>query len=196
MSITIEHAEHVTLQIGNLQDPQARQLVEKIMPSFKLQDEAAVPRPGEIWPGQGGIYVGTVPAMLGAPARHLIAGKHETKLPWGGYDHETSGASSHVDGPANTKALLADSEKHPAAAWCENYQDDGHHDFHLPSRFDLLIAFLTAPQVFEKEGWYWSSTQASRRYAFVQAFASGNSGWSGKDVEFRVRAFRWIHFNP
>jgi hypothetical protein len=150
---------------------------------------------GQVWPGQGGIYVATVPAMLGLPARHLIASSEETKLRFGPTSRDIAGAKSHGDGIANTLALLADAEKHPAARWCADYRADGHSDFHLPSRFDLLMAFLQAREAFNEDGWYWSSTQFSRASAFVQGFAYGLSGWDGKDDEHRVRAFRWIHLD-
>jgi hypothetical protein len=156
---------------------------------------------GEYWPGQGGILVATVPAMLGMPARHLIAHTDETSLEWGGYNRETTGAGSHVDGSANTEALIADDSEHPAAVWCAGHEADGHKDFFLPSRFDMLMAYLALAQLgtkgpFNPEGWYWTSTQASRSYGFVQAFAYGDSYWDGKDNEFRVRAFRQVLLNP
>lgn len=150
------------------------------------------PAPGEHWPGQGGIYICTLPAMLGLPARHLVASTAEVELEWGGYDHDTPGAASHTDGPANTRALLADNKEHPAATWAAAYTADGHKDFHLPARFDLLMAYLHAPQVFEKQGWYWSSTQTSRYCAFVQVFEFGDSHASHKGCSYRVRAVRWI----
>ncbi len=150
------------------------------------------PAPGEHWPGQGGIYICTLPAILGLPARHLVASTEEAQLEWGGYDHDTPGAASHTDGPANTRALLADSKEHPAAAWAAAYTADGHKDFHLPARFDLLMAYLHAKQVFEKQGWYWSSTQGARYTAFVQDFKFGTSLWNSKSSSHRVRAVRWI----
>ncbi|MDQ1260606.1 MAG: hypothetical protein QG643_2432 [Pseudomonadota bacterium] len=146
---------------------------------------------GTYWAGQGGIYVGTAPAFLGMPQRHLIASQAEKRLTFGPYDHDAA-ATSHVDGPANTRALLAEGAKHPAAQWAAAHTADGHNDFHLPSRMDLLFAYLQAPKVFDQESWYWSSTQVSRNGAFAQHFANGSSGWYGKDGELRVRAFRWI----
>ena len=34
------------------------------------------PAPGQPWPGQGGIYICTLPAQFGLPARHWGAGTH------------------------------------------------------------------------------------------------------------------------
>jgi hypothetical protein len=148
------------------------------------------PALGEVWPGQGGIRVATIPAMLGMPARHVIASSEEISLKFGPYV-EVPGASSHVDGRANTGALFDHDDDHPAAQWAHEYTADGHTDFFLPARFDLLMAHLQAPQAF-KDGWHWTSTQGDRSSAFAQHFTSGYSGWNGKDFEFRVRAVRTI----
>lgn len=157
---------------------------------------AQPPAHGEYWEGQGGYYVCTLPALLGLPERHLIVGKEEAKRTFGP-QQEFSGCASHIDGPANTKALLAHGD-HPAAQWAAAYTADGHSDFHLPAKLDLVMAHICAPQLFNKDGWYWSSTQLSRNSAFVQGFENGYSLWVDKDYEHRVRAVRRIqlyHFN-
>lgn len=152
------------------------------------------PAPGTAWPGQGGIYLCTLPAQFGLPARHLIAATREHEdLAWGGYDHDSTGATSQTDGRVNTLALLADGKDHPAAKWASEYAEDGHTDFFLPSRFDLFMAWLSAPQVFSKSGWYWSSSQYSRLHAFIQDFEYGLAIHHGKDYEYRVRPVRTIH---
>ena len=118
------------------------------------------PAPGQPWPGQGGIYIGTLPAQFGLPARHLVVGTNEAEdLKWGPYDKEATGATSQTDGRANTAALVAASDNHPAAEWAAKYTEDGHADFYLPSRIELLMCYLHAPQVFKTSGWYWSSSQ-------------------------------------
>lgn len=154
------------------------------------------PAPGERWAGQGGFYGGTWPAMAGLPARHLVFSEDEREaMKFGGYGEDMTGATSRSDGRSNTAALLASKDLHPAAEWCAAHRAEGHADFHLPSQADLFMAMLCAPHRFEKSGWYWSSTQISRHSAFVQDFEYGGSNWYGKDLEFRVRAVRWIHFN-
>jgi hypothetical protein len=151
---------------------------------------AQPPAHGEYWEGQGGYYVCTLPALLGLPERHLIVGKEEAKRTFSP-QQEFSGCASHIDGPANTKALLAHGD-HPAAQWAAAYTADGHQDFHLPAKLDLVMAHICAPQLFDKEGYYWTSTQSSRSNAFVQDFENGLSHWDYKVHERRVRAFRWI----
>lgn len=149
---------------------------------------------GAHWPGQGGHYVCTLPAQFGLPERHLIvAADEKTEITWGAYGEEAPGAASQVDGRSNTLALAANGDKHPAAAWASTHEADGHKDFHLPSRFELLMCWLSAPQLFDKSGWYWSSSQYSRCYAWYQDFECGGSSHDGKDGELRARPVRWIH---
>ena len=165
-------------------------------PSISTTYTNTPPAHGEYWPGQGGRYICTVLASPGLPTRHLIASEAEAEdLAFGPY-LDVPGACCQLDGPGNTAALLATGQAHPAAAWAVAHTADGHADFHLPSRNDLLMAYIYAPKHFSKDDWYWSSTQGSRSYAFVQGFEGGSSDWSGKGSEHRVRAFRWIPLNP
>ncbi|MFC5524054.1 DUF1566 domain-containing protein [Polaromonas jejuensis] len=168
-----------------------RQAAEPAAPSSTLPP----PAHGDYWPGQGGRYICTLPELLGVPARHLIASEHEVESLEFGPSLDVPGARSQLDGPANTAALLATGQDHPAAKWADAYTADGHTDFYLPSRLDLVMAHICAPQLFQKSGWYWSSTQTSRDGAFVQDFEGGYSYWDLKDNEHRVRAFRWVHLS-
>jgi hypothetical protein len=152
---------------------------------------------GELWPGQGGYYAGILPAIGDRPAQHMIVSAQEAeRLTWGPYT-DIEGARSRHDGRANTAALVQDGGKDfaknfPAAWWCYDLQVGPLEDFHMPSQAELFLASLYAPQLFKKEGWYWSSTQGSRNDAFVQDFESGCSLWYDLDFGCRVRAFRWI----
>jgi hypothetical protein len=58
-----------------------------------------------------------------------------------------------------------------------------------------VMAHICAPQLFSKDGWYWTSTQYSSDSAFVQDFEYGYSYWDFKGYERRVRAFRWVHLS-
>lgn len=148
---------------------------------------------GAIWPGMGGHFIATLPALHGLPARHLIlATEEKDELTWGRRGEEVPGATSHHDGRANTQALLEHGD-HPAAIWAAAYQADGHNDFYLPSRFELLMCYLAAPQLFQQSGWYWSSTQVSRYNAWCQAFEYGLSNGLDKGDELRARPVRTIH---
>lgn len=155
-------------------------------------DALTPPAAGEYWTGQGGHYICTLPALMGVPARHLIAGAEEATHLTFGPDTAITGADSHIDGPANTAALLSSGEDHPAANYCKAYNADGHADFFLPAKLDLVMAHICAKSIFNTEGYYWTSTQFSRGDAFVQDFEYGYSVWDNKDNGRRVRAFRWI----
>lgn len=151
------------------------------------------PAAGEIWLGQGGRFICTIAASDGLPARHLIFGTSEAEnIAFGPY-LDVPGARSFLDGRANTAELLASGSEHPAAAWAAAYTADGHTDFHLPSRVDLVLAHAHAKEHFSEDDWYWSSTQGSRNSAFVQGFEFGSSDWVGKGNGRRVRACRWVH---
>ncbi|EJL90448.1 hypothetical protein PMI15_00261 [Polaromonas sp. CF318] len=155
------------------------------------------PAHGEIWPGQGGRFICTMPALMGVPARHLVVSEGEAEdLQYGPYGLDVPGAKSQIDGPANTQALIDSGQNHPAAQWARAYTADGHSDFYLPTRLDLVMAHICASQLFNQQDYYWSSTQTSRTSAFVQYFEYGSSYWYCKDGEFRVRAFRWVLLTP
>ena len=161
--------------------------------SLQAEDLPGVPvNHGGIWPGMGGHFIATLPALHGLPPRHLIlATEEKDELAWGRRGEEVPGATSHHDGRANTQALLEHGD-HPAAAWAAAYQADGHNDFYLPSRFELLMCYLAAPQLFQQSGWYWSSSQYSRDSAWCQGFEYGGSHYGGKDAELRARPVRTI----
>lgn len=199
----LELTHPINLPINLVLTPQSKALLRTLMgetePSITApapaQPDATMgqpPAPGEYWSGQGGYYLCTLPALLGLPTRHLIAGADEKDDLTFGPTKEVPGAGSHVDGAANTTALLKSGDTHPAAHWARTYTADGHTDFFLPSHYDLFMAYLLAPKLFKTSGWYWSSTQGSRSSAFVQDFESGGSHWNSKDYEHRVRAFRAI----
>lgn len=158
----------------------------------QTQSTLIPPAMGDYWPGQGGRFICTLPALLGMPERHLIAGGGEAEDLTFGPEMDVPGANSQIDGAANTAALLASGKKHPAAKWASEYTADGHTDFFLPARLDLVMAYICAKQLFKTSGWYWTSTQDSRNSAFVQVFEDGSSLWVSKDGKRRVRAFRVI----
>ncbi|WP_114968516.1 DUF1566 domain-containing protein [Rhodoferax ferrireducens] len=165
-------------------------------PLVKPTDTPTPPAMGEYWPGQGGRYLCTLPALLGMPARHLIAGDGEAEDLKFGPSIDVPGATSQIDGAANTDALCACSESHPAAKWARAYRADGHTDFFLPAKLDLVMSHICAPQIFKTSSDYWTSTQGSRSSAFVQDFEDGYSGWYSKGSGHRVRAFRVIPLEP
>lgn len=204
----------ITIPINLELTPQSRALIDAIVnasPQAPSERTGTITPPaiGQYWPGQGGIYCGVLPAVGDQPAVHMVFSTEEAKLTWGPYGETVEGASSRSNGRGNTRAILLsvstgksnyceaqaeikNSSKYPAAKWAAEYTNDGHTDFHLPSQAELFMASLHAPQVFNKDGWYWSSTQISAFNAFVQDFEHGNSSWGDKVIECRVRAVRRI----
>lgn len=148
------------------------------------------PAVGEYWEGQGGIYVGAMPGLDGKRQYLLIASTEEgVGLQWGGYGNSVDGASSYHDGAANTKAILAAEDDHPAARWASEYSADGHTDFYLPAQRELSLCYAAIAEKFEK-AWHWSSTQYSAHYAWSQYFADGSQYGALKYGTGRARAVR------
>ncbi|WP_236225351.1 DUF1566 domain-containing protein [Pseudomonas pseudonitroreducens] len=151
-----------------------------------------IPPLGAYWHGEGGFNAGLVRSEGGGKDYYLIVAvgpEAETKAEWGGYEHKTEGADSASDGRANTRALLADSEDHPAAKWASEFTADGRTDFYLPARRELQIAEANTPELFSK-GYHWSSTQSSAYTAYSLGFELGWQYHYAKYYERLVRPVR------
>lgn len=149
----------------------------------------AIPAVGVYWPEQGGINGGWVAAHGDVPAHYLIWAKHDAgKHAWGGYEKE-SAATCKRDGLTNTKALLAEGG-HSAAEAAVKYTADGHNDFYLPAAAELYHGWLNVPAIFNKDRYYWSSSQRSADYAFYMTFAVGIQITNDKNGELSVRPVR------
>ncbi|SMG00364.1 DUF1566 domain-containing protein [Burkholderia singularis] len=178
------------------QEQAARAWLDKVLGATNnapTKEFGSVPRLGDYWEGQGGIYVGVMPTESGGFAHRIVSIDEAENLEYGGYDHTTADANSKLDGAANTRALVADSKSHPAAEWCAEYMKDGHSDFYLPAQRELSLAWATVAQIFGPY-WYWSSTQYSANYAWPQDFDVGYQGTADKGTKGRVRAFRRLSF--
>ena len=140
---------------------------------------------GQEWPGQGGIYAGdfrggdgTVYGLIVAPEQDIGRARW---APNGERD------LSDWDGLANTQSLRNDC---PAAKLASEYQRDGHTDFYLPARRELMLAAANVPEKFGKESWYWTSTPYAADYAWSVDFEYGTTPSTSRSNEFRVRPFR------
>jgi hypothetical protein len=130
------------------------------------QGQARAPAIGEIWPGQGGIYVGLSRGEEGQPDAHLIVhvAEAEDTLDWEG-----------------------------AKAWAAAITVDGLlTDFHLPTRSESALLYANVRDLMDKDGWYWTSTQYAgyESYAWYQSFGLGGQSSYRKSYEGRVRAVR------
>jgi len=152
---------------------------------------SGVPALGSYWPGQGGYNAGLVRGENGAPDYYLIVPilTEQLRAEWGGYSEECEGATSMSDGLANTRALLADTNEHPAAKLASEFTADGHSDFYLPARRELQVAEANVPELFEKT-YHWSSSHFSAYTAYLMDFEFGWLNGSGKDLERLVRPVR------
>ncbi|MDI2594998.1 DUF1566 domain-containing protein [Pseudomonas sp. 681] len=145
------------------------------------------PALGEVWPGQGGIYAGVMPARGDTAAYHLILGDELGRFEWGQYGDE-SPATSLIDGKANTLALIESGGDYPAAKAAVSHEADDHADFYLPAAAELYEIWLNLNG--KIEGWVWSSSQRSAYYAFGMYFVDGTQYYVVKINELRVRPVR------
>ena len=158
------------------------------------------PAIGETWSTQGGVYAGMMRGENGQPDYHLIVPTIDPhavveqaeieEIKWGGAGKEETVATSERDGLANTRALIASDNDHSAARWASNLELYGHRDWYLPARRELALCCATVPELFEKSGYYWSSSQGSANDAWVQGFAGGGQDVGHKDYALRARAVR------
>jgi len=176
-------------------DEAARILIEKLVHEPAGRSAAKLPRIGEFWPGQGGIYAGMMRGENGQPDYHLIVPTDPRasveSIEWGGYDHDELGAMSEFDGMTNTLALCRSEASHPAAEWAAELVIDGYDDFYLPARRELSLLYANVPELFEKV-WHWSSTQCSRDRAYEQRFGYGTQLSDDKPSRARARAVRRV----
>jgi len=156
------------------------------------------PKLGEFWTEQGGVYAGVMRGENNAPNYHLIVPTDTSAsikhVQWADNNAMQTGAHSFTDGLANTQFLQASSINHPAAQWASELTIDGFNDFYLPAKNEILLAYITVPELFEKSGWYWTSTQhaSNSAFAWVQVFDGGYQYDDRKSNGARARAVRRV----
>ena len=151
---------------------------------------------------QGG-YLGAImrgPAADGSQDYALIVpaatGAEIEAIAWAPEYVKIEGADSKTDGVANTAAMTAAGLE--LAKRITELDLHGFKDWHLPATHELRALYLNVPELFSKDGWYWSSTQYSRYGAWCQYFEYGFSDGNVKGYELRARPVRQIplsHFN-
>jgi hypothetical protein len=123
------------------------------------------PAIGEIWAGQGGIYVGLSRGEDGQPDAHLVLHVAESngKLDWEG-----------------------------AKAWAAAVDVDGHADFRLPTRTESALLYANSRDLMDTDDWYWTGTQCAgnESCAWCQLFDDGDQLYNRKSYEARARAVR------
>ncbi|OFX58807.1 MAG: hypothetical protein A2046_05535 [Bacteroidetes bacterium GWA2_30_7] len=107
-------------------------------------------------------------------------------------------AQSPFDGQANTIAIVAQGDVSGAAYLCDNYSSGGFNDWYLPAAWELnqcynaslvVNTILGATDGFQF-AYYWSSTESSNNYAWIQNFYYGTSNYGTKGITYRVHAVR------
>lgn len=161
----------------------AEKLIERLTEQSKAIVLPACPKIGEYLPGQGGIYVGDILGNDGVLYGLIDAGKSIGKAKWG-KDKEWD--LSDWDGLSNTNSLGKDS---PAAKIAAEHEADGHVDFYLPSRRELIVAAANVPHLFEK-AYHWTSSPYGSNYAWAVDFEHGDVLIRNRTSEFLVRPFR------
>jgi hypothetical protein len=151
-----------------------------------------LPRIGAEFPGQGGIYAGVMRGENGCPDYALIVPTDSASMfkdvVWGEYGKRIEGADSNRDGLLNTQAMAEGGSE--LARNILALQIDGHYDFYLPARHELRLCYLQAPELFETDDWYWTSTQYSPISAWGQYFGGGGQYGDVKTSKLRARAVR------
>jgi hypothetical protein len=106
-------------------------------------------------------------------------------------------ATSLTNGDINSE-LLANIYSSPAAKYCRELNIDGIADWYLPSKEELNLVYLAKDKIFELYGeteafsnnYYWSSSEYSSTYSWVQFFVNGNQHYNNKTNLRAVRATR------
>ena len=119
---------------------------------------------GQVWPGQGGIYIGVSRGDEDQPDAHLIM---------------------HADYGQNLSW-------EDALAWAARQTADGHTGFRAPTRFESALIYANARDQVDTDKWHWTGTQYSADDAFYQYFYYGAQYDLDKKALGCVRAVRLI----
>jgi hypothetical protein len=124
-----------------------------------------------------------------APANrpHLKIGEHSEAV--GGI---YAGISRGLDGAPDGHLYLLDDKPAgnlnwaAACKWAEGLGNGAR----LPTRFESALLYANLQDKIETGHWYWTGSQYSDSYAWVQYFDGGGQSLSGKGYEGRCRAVR------
>lgn len=143
-----------------------------------LPTEETPPAPGSPWPGHGGYYVCTV------YGRHLIMRDRFSGVmasvagPTFDLHTDKPFSNSHKEGKQNTRQqLMRGPQRFPAARLCAGLilprLGGRFDDYYLPARAELQIAWAVAPELFERDRLYATSTLTGGDKMFVVDGTSG-----------------------
>ena len=124
------------------------------------------PAIGQEWPEQGGVFIGS----------RLIDGIVHHRIIPGGTDFDLVGVEFD----------------NQASAITERGEVNGHSDWQAPDQEDMMLAYINAPNLFDKDDWYWTAKPYGSYRAWAVYFEDGDVLSWARHVEFRVRPVRSI----
>ncbi len=162
----------------------------RLAKNFLHISNSETPSIGTMWAEEGGIYAGMIRGDN--QDHHLIISPDELgeikEVEWGCKNNEITGASSLTDGMANTQAMAENGSE--LAKRILGLEIDGHKDWYLPARKEARLCYVNCQDQFDHDPWYWTSTQCSAGYAYVQDFVGGTQSSDHKSSRSRARAVR------
>lgn len=147
----------------------------------------------------GGFYIGDITVADGGEddgvyAVIMAGPESQAALKWKDIRSATAGTDSTTNGMANTLAMQTnDPVIHHAGMYCLGYNGGGFDDWYLPAKDELNLAWVNRSQLevlAMEDQYYWSSTQDSARYAWIQTFSSGYQQNYSTLSAYRVRPVR------
>jgi len=156
----------------------ASQFKDELTKAVPLPTEETPPAPGSPWPGHGGYYVCTV------YGQHLIMRDGFSGVmasvtgPTFDLHTDKPFSNSHKEGKQNTRQqLMRGPQRFPAARLCAGLilarLGGEFDDYYLPARAELQIAWAVAPELFERDRLYTTSTLTGGDKMFVVDGTSG-----------------------
>lgn len=142
---------------------EVRSYIAELQRRVDLENRSGLPRIGEEWTEQGGIFAGARIGIAGAPDYFLIVGpEHDGRLDWP-----------------------------DATNWAGRLALAGHSDFGLPRCAEGLALFDGVRSLFKPEC-YWLAEQRAERsgFAWFQHFSDGHQRDWYKHDKLRCRAVR------
>lgn len=167
-------------------DVVARNLIDHLQRASRGSvGTSARPVIGEYLLGEGGIYAGDIRGDDGTTYGLIIAQPEDVGTAAWGPNGERD--LSEWDGLSNTNRLRNEC---PAAKLAGDYEADGHVDFYLPARREMMLALASVPHLFSPQSWHWTSTPRGENLAWAVDFDAGSVNHLRRYFEFRVRPFR------
>jgi hypothetical protein len=129
----------------------------------------------------------------------IAATSDQGRVKWNNNDFNSFtavGATGTAIGTGLTNTIAIIENQGPsssnAAGLARAHNGGGYTDWYLPSKDELAKLYLNRVAIggFSGSDGYWSSTEKTSLYAFLQFFYNGENPYTGKDQSNRVRAIR------